>query len=150
MNGSSLFGIPGFGSNNKNKNKYGLLFRFNGINIGRVPRALPILTMLGTTLLFGIKGQELAGINRKTGEYVLPDGVNFLVALPVAGIANNYLWQGSAVSGITNQIHYKLINENPNVDMFTNPKYSIDYKYGLFGQKATVKLDVIGATLNIK
>jgi hypothetical protein len=106
--------------------------------------------MAASTIIGGFYAQEIAGINQRTGKYNLPEGVNYLVALPFAGIANNYLWQGSAVSGITNQIHYKLINENPNVDMFTNPKYSIDYKYGLFGQKANVKLDVIGATLNIK
>ena len=50
MDGNAICGIPGLGAkNNKNKNKSGLMFRFNGIEIGRTPRIMPIITMLGFT-----------------------------------------------------------------------------------------------------
>ena len=45
LDGTALFGIPGFGTNNKNKNKGGLIFKFNGVAIGSTPRIVPILTM---------------------------------------------------------------------------------------------------------
>ena len=150
MQGSSLFGIPGFGSNNKNKNKYGMLFRFNWIEMGKIPRILPFITLVGSSIALGGYAQQIAGLNKNNGRENLPTGLNYLAALPFAGIVNNLVWSGSATSGITNQIHYNLINDNPGIDFFTNPKYTVDYKLGLFGQKAKVKLNIIGATLKIK
>ena len=55
MDGNAICGIPGlFGAkNNKNKNKTGMMFRFNGIEIGRTPRIWPILSMV--TMTYGVK-----------------------------------------------------------------------------------------------
>ena len=47
-------------------------------------------------------------------------------------------------------IQQGLADENPDVDIFTNPKYKIDYKLGVFNQKATIRADVMGATLKLK
>jgi hypothetical protein len=33
------------------------------------------------------------------------------------------------------------------VDVFLNPKYTIDYKMGLWKQSATVKAKIMGATI---
>jgi hypothetical protein len=73
-----------------------------------------------------------------------------LIGVPVGGMINNLVWSGSATSGLTNQMYYRLVDENPDVDIFTNPKYKIDYKLGVFNQKATIRADVMGATLKLK
>lgn len=71
---------------------------------------------------------------------------SLLLALPIAGAINNFTWSGSAFSGATNELNYRLITDNPNVDVFLNPKYTIDYKMGLWKQSATVKAKIMGAT----
>lgn len=47
--GNAIMGIP-YTSTNAARNKTGFVFRLNGVTIGRVPRILPILTLLTTTL----------------------------------------------------------------------------------------------------
>lgn len=162
LKGSSVFGIPGFGSNNKNKNKGGLLFRFNGVELGKIPRVLPLLTLLGTTFGYGLLAQSIAGYKKErytyggttyyesTGEFKLKRGYAYLIGLPLAGATNNFIWNGAALSGLTNQLYYQLVDENPDIDVFLNPKYKVDYKLGLFSQKATINANIMGATLKLK
>lgn len=155
LEGSSLFGIPGFATNNKNKNKTGMIFKLNGFTLGRTPRILPILSFLTMTAASGVLIQEIGGTvtnyqSNRYGQYKINTPVAFLLGVPVGGIINNFVWSGSATSGLTNQLYYKLVDENPDVDIFTNPKYKIDYKQGVFNQKATIKADVMGATLKLK
>jgi hypothetical protein len=162
MDGNAIFGIPGIGAqNNKNKNKTGLMFRFNGIEIGRTPRLMPIITMLGFTYGYGQLAQKVFGRGKETintgfsnytveGDYRLRKGLQYIVAIPFAGASNNLLWDGVAASGLTNQVYYKLVDENPDVDVFINPKYKVDYRPGIFTQKAHVILNASGATIKMK
>ena len=66
VSGKSFWGIPS-NSYNANKNKKGMIVRFNGLELGRTPKILPILTMVGYS--FGVGGllQETFGFkdNRK-------------------------------------------------------------------------------------
>ena len=156
MDGNAICGIPGLGAqNNKNKNKSGLMFRFNGIEIGRTPRLLPILTMLGFTYGYGALAQAAIGFqdnynSKHYGEYKVRSGLQYLIGLPFAGASNNLLWSGVAASGLTNQVYYKLVDENSDIDVFVNPKYKVDYHSGIFTQKAHVILNATGATLKMK
>jgi len=155
LEGSSLFGIPGFGTNNKNKNKTGMIFKLNGFTIGRVPRILPILSFVSMSVASGVLIQSIGGTvdnyqSNRYGQYKINFPVAMLLGVPVGGVVNNLVWSGSATSGLTNQMYYRLVDENPDVDIFTNPKYKIDYKLGVFGQKATIRADVMGATLKLK
>ncbi len=155
LEGSSLFGIPGFGTNNKNKNKTGMVFKLNGFTIGSVPRILPILSFLSTSVASGILVQSIGGTvndyqSNRFGQYKINFPIAMLIGVPVGGMINNLVWSGSATSGLTNQMYYRLVDENPDVDIFTNPKYKIDYKLGVFNQKATIRADVMGATLKLK
>ena len=155
LEGSSLFGIPGFGTNNKNKNKTGMVFKLNGFTIGSVPRILPILSFLSTSVASGILIQSIGGTvndyqSNRFGQYKINFPIAMLIGVPVGGMINNLVWSGSATSGLTNQMYYRLVDENPDVDIFTNPKYKIDYKLGVFNQKATIRADVMGATLKLK
>ncbi len=156
LDGDAVCGIPGLlgSKNNKNKNKTGMIFRFNGIEIGRTPRILPILTMIGFTGFYSNLVQQIGG--KKVDNYgyneknKIPTGASLLIGLPFAGVSNNLLWNGIAASGLTNQMYYKLVDENPDVDVFINPKYKVDYKLHFFTQNAKVKADVTGATLKMK
>jgi hypothetical protein len=155
LEGNALFGIPGFGTNNKNKNKTGMIFKLNGVTIGTTPRILPILSMLAFTVASGAAIQEIGGRNEnfQSNRFLKPNiplAAALALGVPVGGILNNAVWSGNAASGLTNQVNYRLVDENPNVDIFTNPKYKIDYKHGLFNQKASIKADVMGATLKLK
>ena len=155
LEGSSLFGIPGFGTNNKNKNKTGMVFKLNGFTIGSVPRILPILSFLSTSVASGLLVQSIGGTvndyqSNRFGQYKINFPIAMLIGVPVGGMINNLVWSGSATSGLTNQMYYRLVDENPDVDIFTNPKYKIDYKLGVFNQKATIRADVMGATLKLK
>jgi len=162
LDGNAICGIPGLGAqNNKNKNKSGLMFRFNGIEIGRTPRILPIITMLGFTYGYGYLAQTAFGRKKETintgfgsytvtGDFKLRKGLQYIVGLPFAGVTNNLLWDGVAASGLTNQVYYQLVNENQDIDVFINPKYKVDYHPGIFTQKAHVILNATGATLKMK
>ena len=157
LEGSSVFGIPGWGTNNRNKNKSGLIFRFNGVELGKIPRLLPLLTLLGATYAYGTLIQQTVGYKTERignysyqGDYKLKLGYAALMGIPLAGMTNNFIWNGAALSGLTNQMYYKLVEENPDVDVFINPKYKVDYKLGVFSQKATVNANVMGATLKLK
>jgi hypothetical protein len=155
LEGSSLFGIPGFGTNNRNKNKTGMVFKLNGFTIGSVPRILPIQSFISTSVASGILVQSIGGTvdnyqSNRFGQYKINFPIAMLIGVPVGGMINNLVWSGSATSGLTNQMYYRLVDENPDVDIFTNPKYKIDYKLGVFNQKATIRADVMGATLKLK
>ncbi len=145
VSGKSFWGIPS-NSYNANKNKKGMIVRFNGLELGRTPKILPILTMVGYS--FGVGGllQETFGF-KDNGDYKIGTVPSILLGLPIAGALNNITWSGSAFSGATNELNYRLVTDNPNVDVFLNPKYSIDYKMGFWGQSATVKAKVMGATI---
>ena len=145
VSGKSFWGIPS-NSYNANKNKKGMIVRFNGLELGRTPKILPILTMVGYS--FGVGGllQETFGV-KDNGDYKIGTVPSILLGLPIAGALNNITWSGSAFSGATNELNYRLVTDNPNVDVFLNPKYSIDYKMGFWGQSATVKAKVMGATI---
>jgi hypothetical protein len=145
VSGKSFWGIPS-NSYNANKNKKGMIVRFNGLELGRTPKILPILTMVGYS--FGVGGllQETFGV-KDNGNYKIGTVPSILLGLPIAGALNNVTWSGSAFSGATNELNYRLVTDNPNVDVFLNPKYTIDYKMGFWGQSANVKAKVMGATI---
>ena len=88
----------------------------------------------------------------------LPLAPALFLGLPLAAIANNLTWRTSALSGASQTLNYRLINENPEIDLFFYPKYYITYqrifspegiqlKY-LFIQSASVNAKVTGASLN--
>ena len=145
VSGKSFWGIPS-NSYNANKNKKGMIVRFNGLELGRTPKILPILTMVGYS--FGVGGilQETFGF-KDNGDYKLGTVPSLLLALPIAGAINNFSWSGSAFSGATNELNYRLVTDNPNVDVFLNPKYTIEYKMGFWKQSTNVKAKVMGATI---
>jgi len=101
LEGSSLFGIPGFGTNNRNKNKTGMVFKLNGFTIGSVPRILPILSFISTSVASGILVQSIGGTvdnyqSNRFGQYKINFPIAMLIGVPVGGMINNLVWSGSA------------------------------------------------------
>ncbi len=169
VEGSAFCGIPSFSKNNKNNHKNGFMFTFNGVELGGTKRVLPILTLIGYSFVSQMAiqrvfGQKSETINYgygpetfKTGEYRIGFIPSYIIGLPVAGMLNNLTWNNSALSGASATLKYRLVSDNPNVDLFYYPKYEINkknvfseeeikLKY-LFVQDATLKARVSGATL---
>ncbi len=148
----ALFGIPIDKSVNK---KQGVIVRFNGINLTASKRFWPIVSMIGVSLATGMVVQEIAGTKEPdynnyyyndSPENKLSLGVATLIGLPIAGAINNQLWS-SSLSRAAWELNNQLIEKNPEVDVFLNPKYDIDLQHGIWTQKAVIKAKVMGATI---
>ena len=82
-------------------------------------------------------------------DYALPESVplptSFAIALPIAGTLNNLIFYKSAQDLAIRKMNARLIEENPEIDVFLNPKYNIDFKNKIWTQEATIKANVMGA-----
>lgn len=135
--GSSIFGIP---MDKSVGNDYGMVVRFNGVNVSGTKRVLPILSLLATSVFLGPTMSEILNLD--------DIALGTVVALPVAGAINNLSWgQITSTSRAFQRFNRKLVNDNRNIDVFLNPKYEVNQKLGLFTSKTKVKGRVLGATL---
>ena len=107
--------------------------------MGKSNQAMPILTLLAYTVGTGFLINDLTGLD--------DTAASIAIALPVAGILNNASWSGAALQNASWNLNSALLEQNPNVDVFLNPKYDIQYEHGIFNQKAKVRARVMGATL---
>jgi hypothetical protein len=162
VDGSAFLGIPSYSKNNKNNRNTGFLFTFNGVELGKTKRIMPILTLIGYSFITQIAVQRLVGQKTETdyfepAEYRLGFVPSYIIGLPVAGMLNNLTWSNSALSGASATLNQRLISENPDIDVFFYPKYEItkksvfskdgmNLKY-LFMQDGTLKARVSGAKL---
>lgn len=148
--GNAIFGIP-YSKNPQVRNKSGFIFRLNGLNIYRVRKVFPILTLLSTTILTGYYLETEGGYtyNFSTGKMKaeLPWYFGSLLALPVTGIANNWMWGTSALANSLHEINYQLVTQNPEIDVFTNPKYVMENRIGIWTQTANSKVNVLGSKI---
>lgn len=147
--GNAIMGIP-YTSTNAARNKTGFVFRLNGVTIGRVPRILPILTLLTTTLTTGIYLQSYVGLKDKPksfDDYKLSYGVACLLSLPVTGFVNNLIWKNVAVANVLHEMNYQLVDQNPDIDVFASPKYLVNNQWGVWTQNADAKVNVLGARI---
>jgi len=116
VKGAAFWGIPSASKNNKNN---GIIFTFNGINIGKTPRLLPILTLIAQSAILTYSINTIAGQYeskpssgyRTPAEYKDNLGLplSFLISVPIAGTLNNYIWTNSALSGASASLNYRLI-----------------------------------------
>lgn len=155
---NAIFGIPMDKSINK---KQGIIVRFNGINLTASKRFWPIVSMVGVSLATGMVVQTIAGTKTETvnvgsgnygysytveGDNRLSLGVATLLGLPISGMINNQLWS-SSLSRAAWELNNQLLEKNPEVDVFLNPKYDIDLHHSIWTQKAVLKAKVMGATI---
>ena len=64
---------------------------------------------------------------------------------PLAGALNNITFSQSALGAAGSGLNYKLITDNPKIDIFYYPKYEISNKVNFWTQKAYLKANVKGA-----
>lgn len=156
VEGSAFWGVPSFTKNNKNKRNTGFLFTFNGVEMGRTKRILPMLTLLGMSFYGGQLISDLSGKQVKTAygrkfTYNNDPKIKIwqasLLTLPIAGTVNNLIWKNAAFSGASQTLNFRLVDENPRIDVFFYPKYDISKTQYLWRQKALVKARVSGAIL---
>lgn len=162
LEGSAFWGIPKSTELTRDaKHNSGRITTFNGVRIMGSSKLLPIIGMIGYSFVVGSYISVIAG--QKTidggGYYInnvyfpnetyknrisLPLGI--LMGLPIAGALNNLTFRNSALSAAGSGLNYKLIVENPDVDVFYYPKYEISNKVKFWTQKAYLKANVKGAT----
>lgn len=137
----AIFGIP-LGNVAK---KEGIVVRFNGINLTAQQKFLPAFSMAVLTVATGgiIHGIIDSEINDEALGYVI-SGVG---AIPIAGAINNQLWSNAAYSRASWNANSELLDENPDIDIFLNPKYQIITNNGIWSQKVELKADVMGARI---
>jgi hypothetical protein len=156
VEGSAFWGVPSFSKNNKNQRNSGFLFTFNGVEMGKTKRILPMLTLIGLSAYGGKFISELSSKKVRTAygrEFTYTNDPRFnrwqasLLTLPLAGTVNNFLWKNAAFSGASQTLNFRLVDENPRIDVFFYPKYDIVKTQYLWRQKAIVKARVSGAIL---
>ncbi len=138
--GKAFFGIP-----IKAKKRKGVIVRFNGIELGKSNQFLPILSMLSYTYATSVLLREIfvKDYNISTEQYILTT----IAGIPVAGALNNITWSRAALRNASWNVNSILVEDNPGIDVFLNPKYEVEYSQGIFTQKAKVKAKVMGATI---
>lgn len=157
----AIFGIPVGKKVNKSN---GIVVRFNGVAISSGNKLLPTLSMIGLSLAAGYGIHILGGQTTKselkqfwnngypyemyvnTKEHNLNLGVASLIALPIAAVINNQIWN-SALGRAAFQVNSQLLLDNDDIDVFLNPKYEIETTKGLFTQKAKIRLRPMGAKI---
>jgi len=165
LEGSAFWGIPLSSELTKEaKNKSGYLFTFNGVKISKSSKILPILSMIGYTFATGVVLNTLAGEKQTQQGYYSYNGVLYpnytskprlplvaaiIVGMPIAGALNNLTFSNSALGAAGSALNYKLITENPEIDLFYYPKYEVNNNLSLWKQKATLKANVMGAKLKL-
>jgi hypothetical protein len=165
LEGSAFWGIPLSSELTKEaKNKRGHLFTFNGVNVSKSTKIIPILSMIGYTVTTGFVLNTLAGNKQvEDGGYYdnniyypyytskprLPLVVGLIIGVPIAGTLNNLTFSNSALGSAGSALNYKLITENPEIDLYVYPKYTINKEMGIWKQKATLKANLLGAKLKL-
>lgn len=164
LDGSAFWGIP-LSSKSPTKNQSGFVFTINGLAINKSSKILPILGMIGYTGAIGYGLNILAGdklvqnggyynnynqfITTYTDKPRLPLVPAFIISVPIAGTLNNLTFRNSAVNSAGSSLYYKLITENPDIDLFFYPKYTIHNNLSIWGQKATLSANFMGAKLKL-
>jgi len=106
---------------------------------------IPTLNLSGQ--LWKVRSYEFDNNNnyRETHPFRGLAFLTFVVGSGVSAAYNNALWDPSkrAIQRLNRQI----VDKNPDVDVFLNPKYKIERNHGIFQSEATVKLNAMGAKI---
>lgn len=142
-NGSALFGIP-----NAVDKKRGMVFRFNGVEIPKTGQFLPVMSLLGYTIATAITIHPIFfDYSYFSPVDPVQSIVSTVIAFPVAGAINNLIYPNAASSVASLNLNRELLENNRDIDVFLNPKYEISFNNSLFGQKASIVGNVMGARL---
>jgi hypothetical protein len=141
--GRAFWGIP---INNSNK-KQGLIFRFNGINLEQANGFWPTISLIGMSTVGSLFVAGLINQNWFWSEEYTTLLLSTAITLPITGAINNAIWSKSAYQTAAFNLNSKLLAQNPDVDVFLNPKYEVYKNNGLWTQETIIKANVMGATI---
>ncbi len=155
LEGSAFWGIPRSTELSKDaKHNSGRIISFNGVRIMGSTKLLPVIGMIAYTAVVGtslsaVFGQKVDYYDNWGYPYYkqrLPLLPAMVLGIPIAGALNNLTFSNSALGVAGSGINYKLITDNPDVDIFYYPKYEISNSIKFWNQKAYLKANVKGAT----
>ena len=139
----AIFGIP----LSKTSAKEGMIFRFNGIDVTAKKKIWPIISLVAISVATGSIINETVGFNDQ-GNYKLGLPLSSAIAIPISGAINNQIWSDASFSNAAWNANSELLTENPDIDIFLNPKYEIKSKNGIWTQSVKLKTNVMGARLH--
>tara|TARA_B110000858_G_scaffold176328_1_gene210445 strand:+ start:71 stop:772 length:702 start_codon:yes stop_codon:yes gene_type:complete len=156
LEGSSFWGIPKSTELSKDaKHNSGRIISFNGVRIMGSSKLLPVIGMIAYTAAIGTGLNLVFGLKNEVSEYEfglpvykprLPLVPAMIISVPIAGALNNLTFSHSALGVAGSGLNFKLITDNPDVDVFYYPKYEISNRVKFWKQKAYLKANVKGAT----
>ena len=163
LEGSAFWGIPKSTELSKDaKHNSGRIISFNGVRIMGSSKLLPVIGMIAYTAVLGT-GLNLVFGEKQTVAYTDQNGWTYyeyktrlplipamIIGVPLAGALNNLTFSNSALGVAGSGLNYKLITDNPDIDIFYYPKYEISNKINFWTQKAYLKANVKGATQFLK
>ena len=133
---AQIFGIPTDENIGNRAGKVDRFYSFNGIG---TKKWMPVVTLTALEIVPFTWITVGAAYN----------SLGFLVAGLISGTLvpaiNNAMW--SPLSRAKQRLNRKLIEENPDIDVFLNPKYKIENRMGFFGSESRVTLSAMGATI---
>jgi len=103
---------------------------------------LPILYLSGQ--LWKVRSYDFDN-NRETHPYRGLAFMTFVIGSGISAAHNNALWDPSKRA--IQRLNREIVDKNPDVDVFLNPKYKIERNQGIFQSEATVRLNVMGAKI---
>ena len=74
-------------------------------------------------------------------------GLALLGGLFLGGISNNATWSWTSENAAIRKANLMLIEDNPEVDLFIYPKYNIETRGGIFGNRSKATINAKGAIL---
>jgi hypothetical protein len=106
---------------------------------------LPILYLSGQ--LWKVRSYDFDnnGNYRETHPYRGLAFMTFVIGSGISAAYNNALWDPSKRA--IQRLNREIVDKNPDVDVFLNPKYKIERNQGIFQSEATVRLNAMGAKI---
>ena len=133
---TQVFGIPIDANIGNRAGKVDRFYSFNGIG---TKKWMPVVTL--TALEIIPMAYVTAGATFGIAGWLVPG----LILVPLVAAINNAMW--SPLSRAKQRLNRKLIEENPDIDVFLNPKYKIENRMGFFDSESMVTLSAMGATI---
>jgi len=132
---TQIFGIPTDDNIGNRAGKVDRFYSFNGIG---TKKWMPVVTLTALEIIpvtWTIVGSLYSPLIALSG----------LISGTLVAAINNAMW--SPLSRAKQRLNRKLIEENPDIDVFLNPKYKIENRMGFFKSESRVTLSAMGATI---
>ena len=129
-----------FGLSNYDENKNGIITNYFSNGVNSQNNFIRVITLFSYSSILPIVTAS-AG---PTSPLIIIGGILF------GGILNNATWIRTSEINSMKKANLKLIEENPNIDLFIYPKFKIQSKKGVFSNSSNVTIHSKGAIIKTK